>query len=182
MFLDSLTLTVDFYIKVLATGSWPLQPSVSPFNIPVELEKLYSRFHQFYNNQHSGRKLNWLYHLSHAELKTNYLKATKAGYTFQVYTYTMAVLLHFNGPSSATVQELTQATGLNEETLQGQLVSLCKAKILSEEGDRYALNFGFRSKKIRVNLKISVKSEQKQESEETHKTIEEDRKILIQVS
>ena len=38
----------------------------------------------FYQNKHSGRKLNWLFHLSKGELKTNYLKASKTGYTFQV--------------------------------------------------------------------------------------------------
>ena len=48
-------------------------------------------------------------------------------------------------------------------------------------GKMFALNYDFKSKKIRVNLNIAVKSEQKQEVDETHKTIEEDRKLLMQV-
>lgn len=148
----------------------------------MELEKVYSRFQQFYSEQHSGRKLNWLFHLSHGELKTNYLKASKVGYTFQVYTYTMGILLHYNNTTSASLDELRSATGLSDDVLQGQLMNLCKAKVLEESNGRYDLNFNFKSKKIRVNLRMNVKSEQKQESDETHRTIEEDRKLLIQAA
>ena len=41
----------------------------------------YNRFTAFYGGQHSGRKVNWLYHMSKGELVTNCFKNK---YTLQV--------------------------------------------------------------------------------------------------
>jgi cullin 1 len=78
---------------------------------------------------------------------------------------------------------------LAKETLDPSLAIMLKARVLTaspegktEPGTTYSLNYGFKNKKLKVNLNIAIKSEQKQEAEATHKTIEEDRKMLMQVS
>ena len=46
-----------------------------------KLEQQMCRFTAFYGGQHSGRKLNWLFHMSKGELVTNCFKNK---YTLQV--------------------------------------------------------------------------------------------------
>jgi hypothetical protein len=45
----------------------------------------------------------------------------------------------------------------------------------------FSLLYRYKNKKLRVNINIPMKTEQRQENEETHRHIEEDRKLLIQV-
>ena len=181
---------VDASYAILGTGFWPLNPPNTDFTPPAEISKAYGRFQTFYGQKHSGRKLTWLWQLCKGEVKANYCKNTKTPYTFQVSTYQMAILLLFNECDKNSYDDIKKATQLQADVLDPALGIFVKAKVLlsSPEGEKpgpgkmYHLNYDFKSKKIRVNLNIPVKSEQKQEVDETHKTIEEDRKLLMQVS
>jgi cullin 1 len=96
----------------------------------------------------------------------------------------MGLLLPFNNATSIAFDELLQITGLNEDSLVAQLALLCKAKVLVEsspDSKKYDLNMDFKSKKVKINLNIAIKSETKAEVDETHKTIEKDRELVIQV-
>lgn len=50
------------------------------------------QFENFYHTNFSGRKLTWLHHLCHGELKLTYLKKA---YIITMQTYQMAMLLLF---------------------------------------------------------------------------------------
>merc|ERR1712038_224534 len=182
-------LDIDFQIQVLSSGSWPFQQSCV-FSLPTELERCVHRFTGFYGGQHSGRKLNWLYHMSKGELTTNCFKNK---YTLQASTFQMAVLLQYNDSDKWTVARLTEATQIKMDILSQVLQILLKSKLLvtqDESADEAALEdqtqvslfHGYKNKKLRVNINIPMKSEQKQEMEMTHKHIEEDRKLLIQAA
>ncbi|KAJ5359626.1 Cullin-1 [Penicillium cataractarum] len=179
---------VDAHYQVLGTGFWPLQPPTSDFTAPIEINRTAERFQKFYFDKHNGRKLTWLWQLCKGEVKANYIKNAKVPYTFQVSTYQMGILLLFNETDTLSYSDIQKATTLVPEILDPNLSILLKAKVLiaSPEGAKpdpsttFTLNYNFKNKKIKVNLNIQIKSEQKVEADDTHKTIEEDRKLLLQ--
>ena len=94
----------------------------------------------------------------------------------------------YNNATSLHYKELQQGTNLSKDALIAALQQLLKSKLLvvadgtkAGTNSQYELNFDFKMKKIRVSLVQQGKAEAKQESDDTHKTLEEDRKLLIQV-
>ncbi|KAF2668150.1 cullin-2 [Microthyrium microscopicum] len=181
--------SVDAAFNILSTSVWPLHPPTTTFAPPPVLQRTCDRFGTFYNGKHSGRKLTWLWQLCRGEIRANYAKFQgKMPYTFQVSTYQIGILLLFNDASTLDYGQIEDATKLHKDTLDPCLNLFIKAKVLTarpeggkpEVGTSYTLNTGFKNKKVKVNLNITIKSEAKQEVDETHKTIEEDRKLLIQ--
>ncbi|TKA80670.1 hypothetical protein B0A49_00811 [Cryomyces minteri] len=179
---------VDTSYSILGTGFWPLQAPTTAFAPPPVIVRTYETFAQFYHTKHQGRKLSWLWHLCKGEIRANYVKMGKIPYTFQVSTYQMAILMLFNEATSVTYDEIIETTKLNKETVDPSIAIMLKARVLNaspegakqESGTTYTLNYSFKHKKVKLNLNVTIKTEAKQEAEETHKTIEEDRKLLMQ--
>jgi len=185
---SGISLELDFSIQVLTAVSWPFSQSTT-FALPIELEKSYQAFQNFYTRQHCGRVVNWLYHMSKTEIVSNCFKSR---YTFQASTFQMAILLQYNCETSHTVQHLAEVTKLKMDILLQVLSHLMRSKLLicdsvAEASQLVAehvlkLNLNYKSKKLRVNINKPVKTEQKQEQETTHRHIEEDRKMQIQAA
>lgn len=178
---------LDSTYSVLGTGFWPLTAPGTNFNPPEEIAQDCERFTRFYKHKHDGRKLTWLWQLCKGDIKANYVRNAKMPYTFSVSVYQMAILLLFNEKLQNTYEEIAQTTQLNSESLDPALLVCLKAKVLTCDsgakvgpGNTYSLNLDFKNKKYRVNLNVGMKSETKQEEAETNKTIEEDRKLLLQ--
>lgn len=179
---------VDSTFSILGTGFWPLTPPNTQFSPPPEIAAEVERFTRFYKHKHDGRKLTWLWNLCKGEVKTGYCKQAKVPYTFQVSVYQMAILLLFNENDKNTYEDITSATQLSNEVQDQALSVMVKAKVLGiEGGDKpgpgtsFKLNYDYKGKKVRVNLNVGGVKEAKQEEAETNKTIEEDRKLLLQV-
>ncbi|EGO23981.1 hypothetical protein SERLADRAFT_370818 [Serpula lacrymans var. lacrymans S7.9] len=171
---------INFSIMVLGTNFWPLNAPNNDFIIPPEILPTYDRFSKYYQTKHSGRKLTWLWNYSKNELRTNYLNQK---YILMTSSYQMAVLLQYNTNDTLSLAELVTATAVSRDILTQVLSLLVKAKILiNEETDQYDLNPNFKSKKIRVNLNQPIKAEVKAESSEVLKTVDEDRKYVIQAT
>lgn len=171
---------MDFYALVLANGFWPLTAPTSDFSIPTELSATYTKFERYYANKHSGRKLTWLWQLGKTDLSTSYLPQK---HIFSTSAYQAAILLQYNSADSLSLQELMASTGLNEAALKGALGALLKAKVLNRTSDdHFEIQEKTKFKKLRVNLNMPVKSEQKAETNDVMKTVDEDRKLLLQAT
>lgn len=126
-------------VMVLSSHIWPLDAPSDDFRIPQAFLPLCTHFQQFYRQEHTGRKLNWLWLYSKNEIHTNY---TTRKHILTTSTYQMAVLVQYNDRDSLTLQELVDCTGLSQEILKQVLTILTKARILlyDKETDAYDLN------------------------------------------
>jgi len=181
---------IEFSVLVLATGSWPLQPPTTNFTIPKELTVCEQTFQKFYQHKHQGRKLNWLLQFSKGELKAKYIPSNKHGIVFQCSTYQMGILLQFNEQEEMTTDELATATSLTKVALSQTLATLLRTRVLLMTPStgkitaqtKFKLNNEFKSKRAKVLINVRLEPQQQEDNDETHKIVEEDRKLQIQAA
>lgn len=184
---ENIDLGINLSIKVLQAGAWPLGPTqvVIPFAVPQEFEKSIRMFENFYHTSFSGRKLTWLHHLCHGELKIGFLKKT---YIVTMQTYQMAMLLLFETCDSLTCKEIQTTLQLNNETFQKHMQSLIESKLLlasseSLEGEtKIELNFEYTNKRTKFKITAAMQRETPQEVEHTLSAVDEDRKLYLQAA
>mmetsp|Transcript_21702 Transcript_21702/g.56653 ORF Transcript_21702/g.56653 Transcript_21702/m.56653 type:complete len:776 (+) Transcript_21702:89-2416(+) len=175
-----------FSMMVLTSGSWPfsVQENVAGLRLPPVLQTCKDKLELFYGSQHQGRKLMWLYNLGSCEVNLTYTKNPKSGkpqiYAITTNTMQLSVLLQYAEKDEWTVDELMANTDLNREAMDPIVEILLKSKLVQKKGSKLTLNMGFKNKKTRVSIKVVTKREAKAENEDVHKTIQEDRKLLMQ--
>ena len=93
-----------------------------------------------------------------------------------------SILLLFNHRESYTLQEIQTNTALEIDRLDQIIKQLVSFNVLRTSGEEtIELNTDFSSRKIRINLALPLKAEAKQETEQTHQSVREDRNLVIQV-
>lgn len=170
---------IDAEVLVLGAAHWPLQPSKDAYSVPSEITHTVTRFERFYDKKHSGRKLVWLWQYGTANLQTKYLSQKLL---FMTNAYQAAILLLFNTMDSLTIDQIHDLTQMPKKIIEDQCGSAIKLKIMNREGDTLTLNKGFKSKNMRVKLNVPIKGEQKLETADVMKSVDEDRKFLIQAT
>jgi len=181
----------DFSIMVLTHGMWPLTIPENGFNVPGVLLPFMQVFGSFYDTQHQGRKITWLFHLSQADVRTNYLSRK---FEFTVTNYQMAVLFLFNDSSKLSLKSIMDATGLKPGELKRVLYSLLLTKLLRKNPpsrnfqltDQLALNPGFKHARTKLNVARTMERSSTRETQvqdaQTHQQSQEYRKIVLQAA
>ncbi|CRK97842.1 CLUMA_CG011218, isoform A [Clunio marinus] len=181
-------LHINLSIKILQAGAWPLGPQTAiPFAVPQEFEKPIRDFETFYNLKFSGRKLSWLHHLCHGELKVS---LAKKSYLITMQTYQMAMLLLFENCDTLSCKDIKDVLQLNNnENFQKHLQSLIDSKLLTvdtekiEESSIVSFNLDFSNKRTKFKITASLQKESpQQEVEQTHTQVDEDRKLYLQAA
>ncbi|XP_066998802.1 cullin-2 [Anabrus simplex] len=183
---ENCDLGISFTIYVLQAGAWPLgQTAVTPFNVPQELEKSVQMFEKFYHSSFNGRRLTWLHHLCHAEVKLGYLKKP---YQITMQTFQMAILLLFETTDSLSCKEIQDTLQLNTEQFSKHVASLLDSKLLLTTSEDITpdtvltLNLEYNNKRTKFRITAALQRESPQEVEQTLSSVDEDRKLYLQAA
>ena len=169
----------SFQPFVLAKGFWPLPARDVPLELPPALRAPFDEFVEFYDRVHNGRKLKWLWNFGKGEMKLNLPNGKVV--VLSVSIYQMMILLAFNNADVLTHDQLATDVRLPAELLDGSLAYIVKSGILVEQAPNvYAFNPDFKSKRLRINLNLPLKTESVQDGSESEKQLEEQRQGFLQ--
>uniref|UniRef100_A0A8C3M412 Cullin-4B n=1 Tax=Chrysolophus pictus TaxID=9089 RepID=A0A8C3M412_CHRPC len=157
-----------------------------PWLLHLLMVKLQEIFKTFYLGKHSGRKLQWQSTLGHCVLKAEFKEGKKE---LQVSLFQTLVLLMFNEGEEFSLEEIKQATGIEDGELRRTLQSLAcgKARVLTkspkgkdvEDGDKFTCNDDFRHKLFRIKINQIQMKETVEEQASTTERVFQDRQYQI---
>ncbi|XP_055599572.1 cullin-2 [Uranotaenia lowii] len=178
---------INLSIKILQAGAWPLGPTqvTAGFAVPREFEKPVRLFENFYHVNFSGRKLSWLHHLCHGELKITF---ANRNYIITMQTYQMAILLLFETVDHMGYKDIQESLQLNGDMLQKHIASLVESKLLLvdtenvDTNSKLSLNKDYTNRRTKFKITAALQKETPQEIENTINSVDEDRKMYLQAT
>ena len=197
----------DLSVNVLSSASWPTYPGVT-VNVPESILKATANFETYYKMKHTGRRLEWKHALAHCQLKSIFPKGVKE---IVVSCFQAVILMAFNKNESMSYDELQAASGLgmlkltfddfeveaankapDDTELKRTLQSLACARyrVLSKNPkgkdvnptDTFSVNLNFSHPKYRIKINQIQAKETKQENQQTHERVAEDRNYETQAA
>ncbi|XP_054975938.1 cullin-4B isoform X3 [Sorex araneus] len=176
---------IELTVHILTMGYWPTYVPME-VHLPTEMVKLQEIFKTFYLGKHSGRKLQWQSTLGHCVLKAEFKEGKKE---LQVSLFQTLVLLMFNEGEEFSLEEIKQATGIEDGELRRTLQSLAcgKARVLAknpkgkdiEDGDKFICNDDFKHKLFRIKINQIQMKETVEEQASTTERVFQDRQYQI---
>ncbi|XP_069049886.1 cullin-4B isoform X2 [Lepisosteus oculatus] len=176
---------IELTVNILTMGYWPTYVPME-VHLPPEMVKLQEIFKTFYLGKHSGRKLQWQSTLGHCVLKAEFKEGKKE---LQVSLFQTLVLLMFNEGEEFSLEDIKQATGIEDSELRRTLQSLAcgKARVLTktpkskdvEDGDKFTCNDDFRHKLFRIKINQIQMKETVEEQASTTERVFQDRQYQI---
>jgi cullin-4 len=183
--------TVDLQVSVLSAAAWPTYPDVK-VNLPSEVARHIEKYDRHYKNKHTGRRLTWKHALAHSVVRAQFNKGQKE---LLVSAFQAIVLVLFNdiGPDgNLSYTDIASATGLIDDELIRTLQSLActKSHVLNKHPkgrevnptDTFTVNAAFVDRKFRIKINQIQLKETKEENQETHERVHQDRQYETQAA
>eukprot|EP00252_Welwitschia_mirabilis_P026343 TRINITY_DN8630_c0_g1_i1.p1 TRINITY_DN8630_c0_g1~~TRINITY_DN8630_c0_g1_i1.p1 ORF type:complete len:804 (+),score=179.82 TRINITY_DN8630_c0_g1_i1:191-2602(+) len=176
---------IEMSVHVLTTGYWP---TYSPMEVrlPHELNVYQDIFKEFYLSKHSGRRLMWQHSLGHCVLKAEFPKGRKE---LAVSLFQAVVLMLFNDTNRLSLQDIKDATGIEDKELRRTLQSLAcgKVRVLVkqpkgrdvEDHDVFLFNEEFNAPLFRLKVNQIQLKETAEENATTTERVFQDRQYQI---
>lgn len=176
---------IDMIVSVLSMAYWPTYITME-VAIPEEMTKYQDIFNKFYQGKYSGRKLQWQASLGHCVLKATFKSGQKE---LQVSLFQALCLLNFNNIDEMTLEELKEATNIEEGELKRTMQSLAcgKARVLQKlpkgkeinSGDKFFFNKDFNNALFKIKINQVQLKETNEEQKATEERVFQDRQYQI---
>jgi cullin-4 len=183
--------SMELQVSVLSSAAWPTYPEVD-VKLPDEVAMHIEKYDRYYKHKHSGRKLTWKHSLAHSIVRAHFNKGTKE---LLVSAFQAIVLVLFNDIDSTgnlSYIDIAAATGLVDAELIRTLQSLACAqfRVLTKHPkgrdikptDTFTVNLAFTNPKYRIKINQIQLKETKEEVEQTHERVYQDRQYETQAA
>lgn len=183
----------DFTPLILAQSMWPFV-HIEDYNLKIapELQRTIEIVEVEYTKKHNGRELKWLWNHGKSEVKANLARKGKPPFIFTVTNVQLMILLAFNKSGTYTYEQLHEIVGVSKNVFDAHLTPFVKFKLLEQQPPTpasfsnptttFTIVNEYKSKKLKVNFVSTIKSEQKQEEDDTNREIDESRKNYLTAS
>jgi len=176
---------IDLTVSVLSMAFWPTYPVMNVL-IPPYMLKYQEIFNKFYQGKYSGRKLQWQASLGHCVLRANFKSGQKE---LQVSLFQALCLLQFNNTDEQTLEEMMEATNIEDGEMRRTLQSLAcgKARVLTKipkgkdinDGDKFIYNKDFTNALFKIKINQIQLKETNDEQKATEERVFQDRQYQI---